>query len=68
MSTLEVKSKTYALDDDGSLIDPMQWDEDFAEAMAPRLGIPDGLTPSHLERAQVHSQNLSRNRYMPDNT
>lgn len=47
MSTLEVKNKTYALDDDGSLIDPMQWDEDFAEAMAPRLGIPDGLTPSH---------------------
>lgn len=47
MSTLEVKSKTYTLDDDGSLVDPMQWDEDFAEAMAPRLGIPDGLTPSH---------------------
>ena len=47
MSTFEVKDKTYTLDDDGSLVDPMQWDEDFAEAMAPRLGITDGLTLSH---------------------
>ncbi len=47
MSTFEAKNKTYTLDDDGSLVDPMQWDEDFAEAMAPRLGIPNGLTVSH---------------------
>ncbi len=47
MNSLEVKNKTYTLDDDGSLVDPTQWDEDFAEAMASRLGIPDGLTLAH---------------------
>ena len=47
MQTLETKNKTYLLDDDGFLVDPTQWDEDFAEGMAPRLGITDGLTPSH---------------------
>ncbi len=47
METLEANNKTYTLDDDGYLVDPTQWDEDFAESMAPRLGIPDGLTSSH---------------------
>jgi tRNA 2-thiouridine synthesizing protein E len=49
MQRLERKNKTYLLDDDGFLIDPGQWDEDFAEGMAPEMGIPDGLTTSHWE-------------------
>ncbi|SPF41160.1 putative Sulfur relay protein, TusE/DsrC/DsvC family [Syntrophobacter sp. SbD1] len=49
MKTLERKNKSYLLDDDSFLIDPMAWDEDFAEGMAPALGIPDGLTPSHWD-------------------
>jgi tRNA 2-thiouridine synthesizing protein E len=47
MQTFERKSKTYRLDDDGFLLDQEQWDEDFAEGMAPELGIAGGLTPSH---------------------
>jgi tRNA 2-thiouridine synthesizing protein E len=47
MQTLERNKKTYLLDDDGFLLNPGQWDEDFAEGMAPALGIKDGLTPSH---------------------
>lgn len=46
MQTLETKNKVYPLDDDGFLINPEQWDRDFAEAMAPSLGVPS-LTPSH---------------------
>ncbi len=49
MQTLERKNKTYLLDDDGFLVNPEQWDEDFAEGMAPALGIMDGLTPSHWD-------------------
>ena len=47
MQTFEKKNKTYRLDDDGFLLDQDQWDEDFAEGMAPELGIAGGLTPSH---------------------
>jgi tRNA 2-thiouridine synthesizing protein E len=49
MQTLEGKNKIYLLDNDGFLVNPAQWDEDFAEAMAPEVGITDGLNPSHWE-------------------
>ena len=49
MQTLETKSKRYFLDDNGFLLDPRQWDEDFAEEMAAQLGLPASLTPSHWE-------------------
>jgi len=49
MQTLERKNKTYLLDDDGFLVNPGQWDEDFAEGMAPAFGIAGGLTPSHWD-------------------
>ncbi|MDR3567515.1 MAG: TusE/DsrC/DsvC family sulfur relay protein [Syntrophobacteraceae bacterium] len=49
MQTFERKNKTYRLDDDGFLLDQEQWDENFAEGMAPELGITGGLTPSHWD-------------------
>jgi tRNA 2-thiouridine synthesizing protein E len=49
METLKSKNKIYLLDNDGFLVNPGQWDEDFAEAMAPEVGITDGLTPSHWD-------------------
>jgi tRNA 2-thiouridine synthesizing protein E len=49
MQTLESKNKTYLLDDEGFLVNPGEWDEEFAEAMAPALGIADGLTSSHWD-------------------
>jgi tRNA 2-thiouridine synthesizing protein E len=42
-------SKEYTLDEYGFLYPPEQWDEVFAEGMARRLGIVDGLTPEHWE-------------------
>lgn len=41
------EGKTYSLDEYGFLYPPEQWEEAFAEGMARRLGIYDGLTPEH---------------------
>lgn len=47
MKTFAADGKTYRIDDRGFLIDPAQWDETFAEAMAREIGIEDGLTEAH---------------------
>lgn len=39
----------YRVDGDGFLVDFADWDENFAESMAPSFGIADGLTPKHWE-------------------
>ncbi|MGO8945253.1 MAG: TusE/DsrC/DsvC family sulfur relay protein [Syntrophobacteraceae bacterium] len=49
METLKSNDKIYLLDNDGFLVNSGQWDEDFAQAMAPAVGITDGLTPSHWD-------------------
>ena len=49
MQTLDTKNKIYLLDDDGFLVNPAEWDENFAEGMAQRLGITNGLTSSHWD-------------------
>ena len=41
--------KEYTLDAHGFLYPPEQWDETFAEGMAVRLGIYDGLTKEHWD-------------------
>ncbi len=43
------KGKTYSLDQYGFLHEPEQWDEDFANGMAPLQGIHDGLTKEHWD-------------------
>ncbi len=47
MKDFVANGKTYRVDDRGYLVDPEQWDENFAEAMAPEIGIKNGLTESH---------------------
>ncbi len=47
MRTVVVGSKKYTVDDRGFLLDPEEWDEDFARAMAAEVGIEDGLTEDH---------------------
>ena len=34
MSTIEVNGKTIELDENGNMVDPTQWDEDVARALA----------------------------------
>jgi tRNA 2-thiouridine synthesizing protein E len=41
------KSRKYKVDDHGYLIDPNEWDENFAEGMAPKVRITGGLTMDH---------------------
>ena len=42
-------AREYRIDDDGFLVDFADWDEGFAESMAPRYGITRGLTPRHWD-------------------
>jgi tRNA 2-thiouridine synthesizing protein E len=45
--TITFGEKSYTLDDQGFLDPPTQWDEDFAEGMARKLGVVAGLTAEH---------------------
>lgn len=47
MQTFSFKNKLYDLDRYGFLINPDEWDEDFAIGMAPKLGITSGLSAAH---------------------
>ena len=46
MGTFKFRTGNYEVDEDGFLRYPAQWDEHFAEEMAPMLGI-EKLTESH---------------------
>jgi tRNA 2-thiouridine synthesizing protein E len=43
----QYKSKKYRVDDQGFLLFPMDWDEDFAEGNAAGVGIAGGLSDKH---------------------
>jgi tRNA 2-thiouridine synthesizing protein E len=49
MPSLIFKNKTYEIDDENFLVDPGQWDEDFAEAMALNVNIKGSLSASHWQ-------------------
>jgi tRNA 2-thiouridine synthesizing protein E len=49
METLTYKGKIYLVDEGGFLMEPDQWDEDFATGLAPGLEIPRGLTREHWQ-------------------
>jgi len=45
--SFKTEKKEYRVDSQGFLLDPTEWEPDFAESMAPRVGISDGLTDAH---------------------
>lgn len=47
MRTFTHNNKSYRVGFKGFLSDPNDWDENFAEGMAPSVKIPDGLTKEH---------------------
>ncbi len=47
MGTLNYTNKQYEVDEDGFLMNPNHWDEDFAKATAPKVNITEGLTNEH---------------------
>lgn len=53
MNVLTHKGKNYPLGSNGFLLDIEQWDENFAEGLAPQLRIEKGLTKEHWD--VIHS-------------
>ncbi len=49
MKPIYFKNKIYELDEQGFLTDYNKWDEDFAEAIAERLDIREGLSEKHWQ-------------------
>jgi sulfur relay (sulfurtransferase) DsrC/TusE family protein len=47
MQSFSFKGKSYQLDPFGFLIDPDEWDENFAIGMAPKLGMHKALSEMH---------------------
>ena len=47
MSTLAHKGRVYQIGGEGFLLEPDQWDENFAEGMAPQVKIHDTLSNQH---------------------
>ena len=49
MNNFTYGGKTYAVDSEGFLLDFNQWEQGFAEGLAPQLGISEGLKKEHWE-------------------
>jgi tRNA 2-thiouridine synthesizing protein E len=49
MTTETKTAKSYRVDENGFLLSPDDWDEEFAVATAPSVGITTGLTSEHWE-------------------
>lgn len=49
MPIINIQGKAYCIDEDGFIEDFHEWDEQFAEHMAPRFAIPASLTPRHWD-------------------
>jgi tRNA 2-thiouridine synthesizing protein E len=47
MKTFEYNGRKYKVDAKGFLINPKDWDENFAEGMAPYVRIDNGLSENH---------------------
>jgi tRNA 2-thiouridine synthesizing protein E len=45
--TLDHNGKSYTLDDQGFLIDPLEWDTEFVEGLSKRKKLVDNLTSKH---------------------
>lgn len=59
------EGKTYVLDEYGFLDPPEQWDEEFAEGMAPLQGIYDGLTKEHWDLLLYIRRKVSEEEGLP---
>lgn len=49
MTEVILNDRSYQVDSEAFLLNSDKWDENFVEAMAPRLGISDGLVTKHWE-------------------
>jgi tRNA 2-thiouridine synthesizing protein E len=65
MGTVEFKSKSYEVDDEGFLKDPQNWDENFSEGMAPTTGINEALNESHWNVIRFIRESVSKSGRCP---
>jgi tRNA 2-thiouridine synthesizing protein E len=49
MANVTINGKTYEIGLEGFLVKSDDWDENFAEGMAPKVGIERGLTQAHWD-------------------
>jgi len=59
------KNKDYAVDSNNFLRDRADWDEDFAEGMAPACGIQNGLTTDHWQVIRFIRRHLAEHGECP---
>ncbi|MEZ4548896.1 MAG: TusE/DsrC/DsvC family sulfur relay protein [Desulfobacterales bacterium] len=59
------KNKVYRTDLFGSLVDPSEWDEDWAARRAYEMGIKNGLTEKHLEIINYLRERYEQNHKIP---
>lgn len=59
------QDKVYRVDLFGSLVDPSEWDEDFAARRAYEMDIKDGLTDKHREVINFLRDSYARNKKIP---
>jgi tRNA 2-thiouridine synthesizing protein E len=58
-------NKTYRVDAFGFLVDPSEWDEEYAENKAREMKIPGGLTGRHKELIQYLRRTHSKTETVP---
>ena len=59
------QDKVYRVDLFGSLVDPSEWDKDFAAHRAYEMGIKGGLTDKHWEVINFLRDSYARNKKIP---
>jgi TusE/DsrC/DsvC family sulfur relay protein len=64
-SELEQREKGYQIDADGFLLDPSEWDEEFAINKALEMKIPGGLTDKHWKIIYFLRDNYQKNGIVP---
>jgi len=65
MATFKFRNENYEVDEDGFLRNPAQWDENFAEGMAPMLGISEKLNESQWSVISFIRDRVSRTGICP---
>lgn len=62
---INLLDKVYRVDLFGSLVDPAEWDEDFAARRAYEMGMKDGLTEHHWEIIHFLRESYYQNKKIP---
>ena len=65
MNKYTFSDKEYCVDVDNFLVNPEDWDEDFARGMAPKVGIVSGLSSDHWKIIRFIRQTYNNTGHCP---